>query len=318
MRLFRPEVFQGSLRKKHYFEGWYFKHVSRELDSAYAFIPGVSLAPGDSHSFIQILNGITGETHYAPYGVEDFSWKKDRLFVRVGDSVFTDRSIELAIDVPGVSASGRIEYLNPVKYPKSLLAPGIMGWYQYVPFMECYHGIVSADHTLRGVVSVNGAPIDFSGGRGYIEKDWGRSFPDGYLWLQCNTFGENEVSLFLSVARIPWLGRFFVGFICFLYCEGKFHLFSTYNRSKISSLTRGGDTLSVTLENARSHLDIEATKSRFGELKAPSSGEMSRRIKESIDSEVRARLTGGDGKVMFEGSGTRAGLEIVEKIFEFI
>ncbi len=32
MRLFHPEVFQGSLSQKRYFEGWYFKHVSASLD----------------------------------------------------------------------------------------------------------------------------------------------------------------------------------------------------------------------------------------------------------------------------------------------
>jgi hypothetical protein len=312
-------VFQGSLRKRHYFEGWYFKHVSPDLENAYAFIAGISLAPGDSHSFIQILNGITGETHYAQYGVDDFTWERDRLLVRVGDSLFTDKFIELAIDSPGVNAAGRVEYLDPVRYPKSLLAPGIMGWYQYVPFMECYHGIVSADHSLRGTVTVNGATIDFGGGRGYIEKDWGRSFPDGYLWLQCNTFEADGVSLFLSVARIPWLGRFFVGLISFLYCDGGFHLFSTYNRSKIAETRHGGGSLAVTLENAQSRLEAEASMSRSGELKAPSSGEMSRRIKESIDSEVRARLTSSrDGKVIFEGFGRRAGLEVIEKIFDYV
>ena len=43
--------------------------------------------------------------------------------------------------------------------------------------MECYHGIVSMDHTVNGLIEINNEKIDFSEGRGYIEKDWGRSFP---------------------------------------------------------------------------------------------------------------------------------------------
>ena len=27
---------------------------------------------------------------------------------------------------------------------------GIMGWYRFVPFMQCYHGVVSLNHKLNG------------------------------------------------------------------------------------------------------------------------------------------------------------------------
>lgn len=45
----RPELFQGKLDKKHYFEGWYFKHVDGSGKHTVAFIPGISLdEAGDS------------------------------------------------------------------------------------------------------------------------------------------------------------------------------------------------------------------------------------------------------------------------------
>jgi len=64
--------------------------------------------------------------------------------------------------------------INP--WPVTLLSPGVMGWYAWVPFMECYHGVVSLDHTIEGIlhVDVDGTAVDFGGGRGYTEKDWGR------------------------------------------------------------------------------------------------------------------------------------------------
>ena len=98
MKIFKTEVFQGNLSKKNYFEGWYFKNVSADNNSVYAFIPGVSLADGDSHSFIQIINGISGETQYIAYDIKDFKWKKDKLWVQVGSSVFTDKYIDINID----------------------------------------------------------------------------------------------------------------------------------------------------------------------------------------------------------------------------
>lgn len=56
-------------------------------------------------------------------------------------------------------------------------SPGIMGWYAWVPTMECYHGVVSLDHAISGKLMIEDQAHDFNGGRGYIEKDWGKSFP---------------------------------------------------------------------------------------------------------------------------------------------
>ena len=52
-------------------------------------------------------------------------------------------------------------------------------------------------------------------------------------------------------------------------------------------------------------------------LRAPVEGEMSRRIRESIDSEVFVRLRERSGNVLFEASGRRAGLEVIEKTFDY-
>ncbi len=98
MKVFKTEVFQGHLNKKNYFEGWYFKNVSDDNGNVYAFIPGISLANGYSHAFIQIINGITGDTHYITYDVKDFKWEKDSVWVQIGASTFTDKYIDINID----------------------------------------------------------------------------------------------------------------------------------------------------------------------------------------------------------------------------
>ena len=47
-----------------------------------------------------------------------------------------------------------------------------MGWYGYMPFMECYHGILSMHHTISGELIYNDKTIDFNEGIGYTAKDW--------------------------------------------------------------------------------------------------------------------------------------------------
>jgi tocopherol cyclase len=316
MKLFHPEVFQGNVKAKRYFEGWYFKHVSADRGHVYSFIPGISLAPHKKHAFIQVINGVTGETRYIEYDLREFSAARDRLQVRVGASLFTDRSIELSVEDKGFNVSGRIEYVNSVRYPRSLAAPGIMGWYSYIPFMECNHGVVSVHHSLRGELRVNGKAIDFNDGKGYIEKDWGRSFPEAWIWLQCNTFSVAERSLFFSIAKIPWLGGHFAGFISFLFDQGAFYVFATYNGSKKNRIELNGNLLSIQLENKQHVLNIQVKKLKEGELAAPVQGAMTRRIKESVDSEVQLQLCDKAGRVVVEDAGKRAGLEIMDKIFE--
>ncbi|MCB9013319.1 MAG: hypothetical protein H6539_04695 [Bacteroidales bacterium] len=317
LKLYKPEVFQGSLSKKNYFEGWYFKNVSADQKHVYSFIPGVSLTGKNPHSFIQVINGINGKTDYLSYPLSDFSWESDRLSVRVGDSVFTENSVELNIKDPGLKVKGKLSYSNLTKYPQTLFSPGIMGWYSFIPFMECKHGIVSANHIIQGSIEVSGESIDFNEGKGYIEKDWGSSFPEAWIWMQANSFNERSVSFNFSIAKIPWLGSFFIGFIGFIFFNKEFYIYSTYNNSKILEINHSDQSLSIVLENRKSVLKVHADKSTFGELIAPVSGDMSRRIKESVDSDISVELFDEENNLIYSGFSKRAGLEIIEKIFDY-
>jgi tocopherol cyclase len=318
LRIYNSEVFQGTLSNTDYFEGWYFKHVSSDLEHVYSFIPGVSLTRRNSHAFIQVINGITGKTVYITYPLNQFIWDKKSLFLKVGGSVFTEKYVDLKIEDEKLKVSGRIEYNGIIKYPKRLLSPGIMGWYSFIPFMECKHGIVSVNHFLSGSLLVKGASISFDGGKGYIEKDWGTSFPEAWIWTQANNFNDRNTSFNFSIAKIPWLGKFFIGFIAFLYYNNEFFLFSTYNNSVITELLHSDQSIRITLKNRNAILKVVAVKNTFGELIAPVSGDMSRRIKESVDSEVRVELFDKYDNLLYADSSRRAGLEVIEKIFDYL
>lgn len=318
LNIYNSSVFQGSLRKKNYFEGWYFKHVSSDLRHVILLIPGISLNHNDPHAFIQVLDGITGESEYLKYPLSEFSWEKSKFYIRIGNSVFTDEYISPEINGARISINGRVAYHDMVRYPKSLLSPGIMGWYSFVPLMECRHGIVSVNQNLSGNLYINEKRISFDGGKGYIEKDWGISFPEAWLWIQANNFSDSETSFCFSVAKIPWRGKYFIGFIAFLYYLKKFYLFSTYNNSIIREIRHTKDTVFLVLANKNNILRIFSKRNLEGELKAPVSGDMSRRIKESNDSTVSIELCDSDEKIIYTDSSTRAGIEVIEKIFDYL
>ncbi len=318
MNIFKPEVFQGSMSYKRYFEGWYFKNVSKSMDQVYSFIPGVSLNPENPHCFIQVINGLTGNTQYIEYPLSSFTYNKNNFLVKVGDSVFTTDYMMLSIDSPAIRVSGRLCYSGSVKYPSSMVSPGIMGWYSFVPFMECKHGVVSVSHRIDGSLTVDSEQLDFSGGKGYIEKDWGKSFPESWIWLQSNNFENSDACIMMSIAKIPWLGKYFTGFLGFLYLKGVFYPFSTYNKSEITALNLVDEKLTLAFKSKNYQLNITATLKQSGILLAPESGAMSRRIKESIDSELDIELLSLNGEMVYSDKACRAGLEVIEGIFEIV
>lgn len=326
--LYHPEVFQGDLSKTPYFEGWYYKLVDREERHRLALIPGVSLADGDgsSHAFLQVIDGTTAETQYLEHSLDEFKASHRELDVRVGRSRFTLGSIDLDISAGDFGASGEVRLTRPVRWPSTLTRPGVMGPFAFMPMMECYHGVVSLDHRLIGAFDINGERIDFSGGRGYIEKDWGRSFPSAYVWIQSNHFERPGTSIMASIARIPWIGRDFNGFIVALWLDGRRRLFSTYSGAELESFETDDDRVGFSVADRHFRLEVEASRPARPEeedpagggyvlLRSPEQGEMKGRIAETLTAEVELQLTRrrrwpfGE-QLLYEGRGRNGGLEI--------
>jgi len=317
-RLFRPPVYQGRRHAKNYFEGWYYKHVDATGKHIWSVIFGVSHS-ADPHSFIQVIEGTGGETDYIRFDIADFSYDTDQLRVTIGKNIITGQYMQLDLSSDKFSIRGRVEYSETTPFPQKLTAPGIMGWYTYAPFMECYHGVVSMNHGISGRLEINSANIDFTGGKGYIEKDWGRSMPSDWVWLQCNHFDDAPgASLMVSVARIPWLTGHFPGFLSFFRLNGTVYRFATYNRSVIEHIGVDQDAVKMRLRNRRHILELEVERNISGELKAPVKGEMERKIAESLDAGMLITLKAKSGKVLYHGQGAHAGLEIVGDVEQYI
>jgi hypothetical protein len=262
-----------------------------------------------------VIHATTGESSYLRYPLNAFSYSRREFRIEVGPNHFSGRGVLLNLDHESIQMKGelRMEQLHP--FPVTLASPGIMGWYSYVPFMECYHGVVSMQHRITGKLSVNGSEIDFDGGKGYIEKDWGRSMPSDWIWIQSNHFGNDPgASFMISLARIPWLRGYFPGFLSFLLADGKLYRFATYNRSRVEKLEVTGEHVHMELKNRRYRLKVRALIRDGGVLKAPRHGAMDREIRESIVSSVEVELTGNRGEVLFQDSGSHAGLEIVGRV----
>lgn len=319
-----PEGFHGHGVRKGFFEGWYIKLVSADLSQRWAVIPGIFRGIGEAgtadaerdEAFIQILDGLTGRAWYHRFDVSEFVAAEGRFDVHVGPNRFSAEGVHLETE----QLAGDICFISTLDpWPVTFGAPGAMGWYGHVPFMECFHAVVSFGHGLSGSLYVEGATRSFDGGRGYIEKDWGKAFPAGYVWLASNHIDTAaDASLIGSVAIIPWLGGAFRGFLVGLKHGGMLYRWSTYTRARELRLEVDDTHVYWSVEGRDGRLDLVAERVRGGLLKAPQRRAMLERVEETLDAKVSVRHTDRDGRILLDGTATATGLEIVGDIDRLI
>ncbi len=300
-KLHEPVFFQGRRRRRKYFEGWYYKVVFETC--SYAFIPGVSYADNDAHAFVQVLDGTRGTSQYHRFSIDDFSYTRDTFGVTIGRNVFgLDR---FSIELPSLSAEFAISdqvFWNS----RSFFSPGTMGWYSFVPFMQCKHGVIILDATTDGTIDGE----SMSGGRFYLEKDYGVSFPRAWVWMQSNNFDRPACSLSCSIATIPFAGGGFTGFLCGVLIDGELYRFTTYTGAHVRAITISNSELDVLINSGDLSLHVIAERRDGADLASPDIGAMKGRVNETLESRLHVTVTRA-GRVIFDGVGKSAGLEVV-------
>lgn len=309
-----PEWYHGHSQSAPFFEGWYFKCISADTRHRWAFIPGVFINrdTNKTHAFIQVLDGTTGRAWYHTY--QSFEAQPSDFDVRIGYNRFRKHQIDLHIDDEIGTITGQLTFQNLNPWPVTLTSPGIMGWFGWLGFLECYHGVCSFDHSIEGTLTIYGETIDFTGGRGYIEKDWGKSFPTGYIWQQSNHFSTPGTSLTASIATIPNLGRTFPGFIVGLWHNQQLYRFTTYNNTKVERLALDDDHVDFILYNPDYELHLRSTRASGAPLRGPEREDMHKRVDETMNATIDIKLyklSPMRKTLVLEDQGKHAALEIV-------
>ena len=234
---------------KNYFAGRYYKH--QKAGSTIAII----LGNASSGEFLQVIT----DHEVLQYDSLD-------------GCIVSNKGIQLYYP----EIKGKL-YYGPLRP----LHSSIMGPFHYIP-MQCKHEIISMKHSLNGSLTMNKQHINFNGGTGYIEGDYGHSFPKEYLWLHCNDFKE-DLSIMVSVAHIPFLGRSFTGCICAITYGRKEYRLATYKGVRIRALTEKR----LVLTQGKYRLEIRLWPAKSHCLRSPKKGHMIGSIKESNNTKAR-------------------------------
>ena len=315
--LFNPSGYHGWGRKKKYFEAWFFKIVNHHENYSFVISPGVAFdEKGNKQAFIQLLDGQNHISEFITFPFEEFSSSSKGFEIKIGENTFSkDRIILNLPDFKGV-----INFTKHIDWPKGKLFSSTMGPFAFVPKMESYHEVVSLSNELVGRINIKGDDVDFTNGRGYIEKDWGHSFPSSHVWMQCNHFSRKDVDLIGLVAKVKWWKISFVGFVAALRFNDEIILFTTYSRSKIHKTRINSKEVVVTLENRKYRLKMSVTRSRKNaDMAAPVSGLMDDRFTESLVCKMNIKLFDKKSReLVLSDYGENVGLEVSGKIDEII
>lgn len=311
------DVFQGNTKKKKYFEGWYFKMVAADGENILSVIPGISFSEDgkNNHAFIQVIDGKTAQTYYYNFAIEDFQFSKKEFDIKIGNNYFSKERIILDLKNDSASFKGEVTMVNQTELTNGKNKKiGIMGWYRFVPFLQCYHGVVSLTHNLQGQIKSAEKEYNFNNGLGYIEKDWGKSMPSAWIWIQSNNFASEKTSFMLSLANVPWLGNSFNGFLGFFTTNGITERFGTYSGAKLNLEITQTDTVKISIVNKPYTYEVSISRSNAGILKAPVNGSMDRRIAESIDAKLHLKVLDKNGNIIFNETTNIAGFEMVGEV----
>lgn len=276
-----------------YFYGWYFRCQGE--DGTFAVIPAVHGFGGKWSCSVQVI--MENSSREKAYPIRQFRINRKKGIMQIGENLFSRKGLRLNME------DERQGYIKGVLRFGEFAPPSydIMGPFRYVPCMECRHAVYSMEHSVDGEVNVAGEKLRFRGGRGYMEGDSGKSFPEKYVWTQ-HFFDKG--SLMLAAASIPLSGMRFAGTIGVLRRGGNEYRFATYLGASVRQMEKG----ELCIRQGKSVLKVQMPKSGGRALNAPCRGKMSRRIREEIACPVEYELTYGERTVWHE-KAARAALE---------
>ena len=205
-----------------FFEGWYFRVTLPKIRESFAFMYSIEDPIGkNSHSggATQIL-GI-GEEYLSASFPDTHKFWANKEHLGLGHwgetdldispqqlpSTEFDRSIKCGYQATATLHQGALPELNcrwcyhtvPVygwghPYQPQQATAGVLS---FLPIFEPGWQILMAHGLATGWIEWRGEKYNFNNTPAYSEKNWGRSFPQKWFWINCNSF-EDTVGLAIT------------------------------------------------------------------------------------------------------------------------
>jgi tocopherol cyclase len=188
------------------------------------------------------------------------------------------------------------------------------GWLSSLPIFEPGWQILMAHGQSTGWIEWRGQRYEFSNAPAYSEKNWGRSFPQKWFWLNCNVFDDAaDLALTAGGGHRQVLGWQESVAMVGLHYQGQFYEFVPWN-AQVSWHIEPWGYWHMRCEKPGYTVEVTGTTHRLGTLlRAPTQNGMVFCCRDTMHGDLTLKLWQhrvGHPELLLAATSSQAGLEV--------
>ncbi len=281
---YKPNSIRGTFERNKFFEGWFQKVYSKSHKASFILIYGYATHNSDDEfGFLQILiPNQTPEIVYFPKN--EVACDIEQHIFHMGKNLLTTELIR--IDINGLSIELNLKNTQPFRTFKNS-----MGYTYFIPNLPCYHSVLNTVQSVSGEIQHNGVRYMLDHEMGYLEKNWGTTFPESYFWVHAIDPNNPAISLLFSRAKIVWLGKTYIKHVGYLRFDGQQIELRALKNFSVSNSNISPENRSIQIRSASAQIDLALGYGREVLFKGPKDGALSRSIAHQTDARIKVSLT---------------------------
>jgi tocopherol cyclase len=321
---------------QNFFEGWYYRITIPEIKESFAFMYSIEDPSGVASAGTAQILGAGEQYGYQVFpGVDGFWASRDNLGLghwNTHNLTITPQLLSIddfnqhittgyqatatlnqgILNIPGQSPCRWCYQIQPI------YGWGNPQWFQqstggllsFLPIFEPGWQVLMAHGLATGWIEWQGNRYEFTEALAYSEKNWGRSFPQKWFWLNCNCFeGEPNLALTAGGGRrqvLTWMEE--VAMIGIHY-QGEFYEFVPWNAQVHWQIDPWGkwqmqaDNYFYQVE-LTGHTDLAGTM-----VQVPTDQGLVYRCRDTTHGLLSLTLRDRSGKIIISATSALAGLE---------
>lgn len=326
--------------KPPFFEGWYLRLTLPNSDKSYAFIFAIE-APSlgciqilDPHDTLHVLQ-LPPDSHFksseSAWTLSHWGYVSPLSLVNQpgGDKFdvtpwYTSRYLMQgwhvdALASHGYFVSGGQQIQWAFDYQPSL-SWGSRGqgrhtgtWLaNFSIFEPGYQVLMAHGQVSDGYIKIGDERIDVKGSTVYAEKNWGRSFPSRWFWIQCNTFWSVPDLCVVAVGALRKVVSLkeTIGLVA-VHHEGRMYEFSNWSAISVDWIVRWGKW-SISSESRNGfRVKLSGSTDEAGKpVLGPTENGMKFTMRDTMRGHLQVALTNAFGKTIVKAESTNAQLEV--------
>lgn len=278
-----PTHLRGNFQQGNYFEGWFQKIYSAEHNASFIIIYGYATQNSiESFGFIQLLLP-DGEPRFLYFHKNEVSCDPTRHVFKMGRQILSTEAI--CIQCNDINIQLNLLGNKPIRTLKNS-----MGYTYFVPGLPCYHAVLNPSHQVSGTIQAGQHHYSLDRATGYLEKNWGNSFPKSYFWMHAVDPLNPKISMLFSRAEIKWMGYNFIRHVGYFNNDGSALDLRLFKDFQLRTAAAEQNQRLLRLGTKEVQLEVGIKHGKKVMFKGPANGNLSRTIPHHADAQVEVSL----------------------------